>query len=244
MFDKILEVIDKLDSLALVIIPAIYVGIYNVYLKIKEKKKEVDAKNTKRNEDKYNIWEHEESRDVIHSIKTLCNVYKDKSHADLVQYLQLENGTIATSRIQNMFVSCLAEDDRYGSIPKLITKLQRMPYSETVEWLSKLLDIKSTGKPILEVPDVSAVNYSRTYVDNINFVGSVLVSPVYDPEELLIGICIFYYHDKDFNNQLKSERDFLEKFVIAIESVILNYHIHREDKKKELGLLTKEDKEM
>lgn len=132
MIDKLLEFLDKLGPLLYIVVPAIAGIWYNLKTKVREKESEVRETGKRKALRLYDIWEHEESKVVISKIKDLCNFYKDKGHADLVQYLQLENGTAATSKIQNMFLTCLAEDDRYGSIPKIIKKLQRMPYSETV----------------------------------------------------------------------------------------------------------------
>lgn len=236
MVDKILELIDKIGPLFYLIIPATYGVFYKVYLKVKDtKQKEINI-NKKKKRDIYDVWEHEESKNIIYKIKDLCNFYKDKGYVDLVQYLQLENGTMATSKIQNMFVTCLAEDDRYGNIPKMIRKLQRMPYSETTIWLNKVTELKKQGKLVLEIPDISAVEYSRTFVDDLTSVGSILVAPVYDPNEILLGVCIFYYHDKDFNKAKDVEEAYLTKFTSAVESIILDYHIHRDQKKKDLGL--------
>lgn len=236
MIDKLLELIDKIGPLFYLIIPAVYGVFYKVYLKIKDtKQKEINI-NKKKKHDIYDVWEHEESKNIIYKIKDLCNFYKDKGYVDLVQYLQLENGTMATSKIQNMFVTCLAEDDRYGNIPKMIRKLQRMPYSETTTWLNKVTELRKEGKLVLEIPDLSQVDYSRTFVDDLTSVSSVLVSPVYDPNEILLGVCIFYYHDKDFNGAKDVEEAYLTKFTSAVESIILDYHIHRDQKKKDLGL--------
>ncbi len=227
------ELIDKLSALLYVIIPAIYLAVYKIYTKIKGIKQKEAEKDKKRNEEIYNIWEHEESKHVIANIKTLCNLYKDRGHSDLVQYLQLENGTMATSKIQNMFVTCLAEDDRYGCLPKLIRKLQRLPYSETVSWLSKLTD---EGSKILMTNDVTTSQYSRTYVDDVKNIGSVMAEPVYDQYRTLVGVCIFYYHEKEFNGQVTTEMERLHEFTKAVESCLLQYHISRDDKKKQLKL--------
>lgn len=232
MLDKILDIIDKLGGLFYVLVPAIYIAYHKVSTKIKGTIEAEKQKDISRNKNLYDIWEHEESKQVIYRIKNLCNLYKDRGHADLVQYLQLENGTMATSKIQNMFVTCLAEDDRFGSIPKMIRKLQRLPYSETVCWLSKLSD----NQVVLKTPDLSKTDFSRTYVEDLKTVKSVMASPVYDPNEILLGVCLFYYHDKNFNNQEESEADFLHKFSSSVESILLEYHQHRNDKKKQLKL--------
>lgn len=237
MVDKILELLDKLGPFLYVVVPAAYAVGYNVYLKVKERKKSIKVMNQEKAKDHYNLWEHEESKQVISKIKDFCNVYKDKSHADLVNYLQLENGTAATSKIQNMFLTCLAEDDRYGTIPKLISKLQRLPYSEVTCWLNKFENHVNKDNFIIQTPDLSKADYNRTCVEGINnTIASVLVGPVYDPNNILLGIVVFYYSGKDYNNQMEDELNNLRLFKSAVETALLEYHLKRRDKKKALGL--------
>lgn len=236
MVDKILEILDKAGSLLGILIPTAVVIFYELRDKWKKAQGEVIKTNKEKALARYDVWEHEESKDVISQIKDTCNFYKDKGHADLVQYLQLENGTVATSKIQNMFMSCLAEDDRYGSIPKLIKHLQRLPYSETTCWLNKLTEITSEGNFLLKTPDISKADYNRTRMEGIKGIGSVMVAPVYGPDEILLGICVFYYHQVEYNGQEKQEIQFMNKFRASVESIILMYHTHRAAKKKELGL--------
>ena len=116
--DEFLKILDKIEPLILVVIPTLF-GIWmKTANKIKEKNESFKRGEQKKALEKYNMWEHEESRRVIAKIKELCRVYKDRSKADEVMYLQLENGTVATSKLCNMFITCLAEDDRYSVIPK------------------------------------------------------------------------------------------------------------------------------
>lgn len=237
MIDKLLEFLDKLGPILYVVVPTAYAVGYNLYLKLKEKKKTIKSINIEKAKEHYNIWEHEESKKVISTIKDFCNVYKDKTHADLVNYLQLENGTAATSKIQNMFLTCLAEDDRYGSIPKLIAKLQRLPYSEVTCWLNQFENHTNKDNFIIQTPDLSKVEYNRTRIDGINnSIKSVLVGPVYDPNNILLGIVVFYYSSVDYNNQMEEELDNLRQFKHTVETALLEYHLKRKDKKKYLGL--------
>lgn len=234
--DKLSELLDKLEFLLLALVPALYAIGFRVYNKIKETKLKEKALSKKKAKDTYDVWEHEESRSVIREIKNFCNFYKDKGHCDLVQYLQLENGTMATSKIQNMFLTCLAEDDRDGCIPKFIKKLQRIPYSETVCWLEKLLNTTSTDDIFLCTPDISKADYNRTRIEDITGIGSVIVAPVYSRTEILLGICVFYYHEINYNGRFKTEHDLMDRFKNSVESKILEYHIHRDKKKADLGL--------
>lgn len=236
MVDKILELIKGFESILIVLVPAIYVAGYRIYIKVKETHVKEKAISKKKARDSYDIWEHEESRMVIKEIKNFCNYFKDKGHSDLVQYLQLENGTMATSKIQNMFLTCLAEDDRNGSIQKFIKKLQRLPYSETVCWLEKLVKTTSSDEVYLNTPDLEKAEYNRTAIEDVTGIGSVMIAPVFTPDEILLGICVFYYHDKNYNGRYKTEHKYLMEFKTSVASAILNYHLKRDQKKVELGL--------
>lgn len=89
---------------------------------------------------------------------------------------------------------------------------------------------------MLMTPDLSQAEYNRTYIEGVSGIGSVIVASVFDPKEILLGICVFYYHDKNYNEQLEHEIQFMSKFRSSVETTILDYHIHRAAKQKQLGL--------
>ena len=184
--DKLLELIDKIGPLFYVIIPAIFGVYYNTKLKVIDKEKEVIRKNKEKAQEIYDRWEHEESRKVIKKIQDLCDFYKDKGHMDLVQYIQLENGTTASSKLCNMFATCLAEDTRFGSVPKLISKMQRIPYSRLSGWVSQMQECQLRNLDYyLSKDSQTQGSYLKNIVDT-SFIGSSISSPVYDPNEVLI----------------------------------------------------------
>lgn len=232
------QFLDKVAPLLYIVIPAAAGIWYKLKTKVKNKEKEVSLANQAKAKELYDIWEHEESKNVITKVKNFCNLYKDKGSVDLVQYLQLENGTMATSKIQNMFLTCLAEDDRYGRVPKLIKGMQRMPYSECSIWLETLKNALTEGHETLQCPDVKEAEYNRTFLETANGkVGSVIVAPVFDPNEVLLGICVFYYHDINYNaGSLEHETEQITKFRGSIENTIFVYHQSRENKKQQLGV--------
>ena len=235
--EEFTKLLDDFKSILFVILPALVAVFYEVRDRFRKEKGERIKKNHAKALEIYDKWEHEESKAVIDNIKKFCNYYKDRGHADLVQYLQLENGTMATSKIQNMFMTCLAEDDRLGTIPKMIKLLQRLPYSETTCWVNKVLEVTSEGNTILRTPDLSKADYNRTSVEGVQGnIGSVMVAPVFDPGNILLGICVFMYQQKNYNNQEEIEVKHMKEFVTSVESVIVMYHTARTDKKRELGL--------
>ena len=237
MWDEIIEFLDKIGPLFYVIIP----GIWGIYFKIKEKLKEKERDILKEKKAKalakYKVWEHEESQKIIKRIKDLCNYYKDKGHMDAVHYLQLENGTVATSKLCNMFMSCLAEDSRYGTIPKMISKLQRVPYSKLAYWVEAIRTCKENDEEAVIISDVnkSECNIAEMVVES--GVKSIISAPIYDPNELLLGMCVFYYGSTNLNNQPNDAAiDLIRKFRASIESVFTEYHMNRGKKREELGL--------
>lgn len=236
MVDKLLELVKGLESIFIVLVPAIYYACFRIYSKVKETKTKEKALNKRKAFEEYDNWEHEESKRIIHEIKNYCNYFKDKGHADLVQYLQLENGTMATSKIQNMFLTCLAEDDRSGSIQKFIKKIQRLPYSEAVCWLGDFVQTSSMDDVFICSPDLEKEERNKTAVEDIVGIGSVIIAPVYTSAEILLGICVFYYHEKNYNGRYKTEHKYMTDFRASVTSLIANYHQIRDSKRDKLDL--------
>lgn len=235
--DKILEILDKIEPLILVVVPAL-IGIWlKVSTKVKEENETFKKMENKKLLEKYNMWEHEESRRVIMKIKELCRIYKDRSVADEVMYLQLENGTIATSKLCNMFVTCLAEDDRYSDIPKKIKKLQRLPYSQLAEWVDKV----SENKVVIPEFGVETIHIEEDFFSSVN---SHMAKSVIDKDGYLIGMVVFNYKNKNFNspNEQNDECNenhqlkLLREFKVSVEAIFIAYNVARIDMKKELGL--------
>lgn len=238
MIDKLIALLDKLEPLLYAVIPIAF-GIYiNLRDKIKEKERTVRAANIEKNKELYKAWEHEESQRIIRKIKDLCDFYKDKGYMDRVQYLQLENGTVATSKLCNMFVSCLAEDGRYGRLPHFISKLQRIPYSRVACWIDKIRDLDSQSFATAictENSDETECNI-RAVLDT-DVIKSSIVVPIYDPNEILLGVCVFYYANAKYNNQdVNNEISLINRFRSSIQSIFLEYYLARRDKKAALHI--------
>lgn len=205
-----------------------------------KKKQELDLENIARNKRNYDMWEHEESQRVIRKIKALCNYYKDKGHMDSVSYVQLENGTTATSKLCNMFVSCLAEDNRFGNIPKYISRFQRIPYSKVSYWADIIETIGYNSEDqIIVTPDSSTLGADASICELLhdNAVNSSLLAPIYDPDGVLLGAALFLYSKKNFNGMKEKEQQTLMKeFKVSLEAAFLEYHMLRKEKLKEYHL--------
>lgn len=240
MWDKLIEFIDKIEPLLLIIIPTCF-GIYlKVKSKIAEKEKQINNEIFVKNKEKFSDWEHNESIKVINRIKNLCNYFKDIGHMDLVNYVQFENGTLATSKLCNMFLSCLAEDSRFSTIPKMIPNFQRIPYSRMSSWINNITYETENTSNFLIVSDKNK-KFNEDCLDDIIInnekIKSFVSCPVRDPKGILIGICSFYYAETDFAGRTDEQcRELMSKFVSSVESVLIEYNIMRDNKKAELHL--------
>jgi len=243
------RLLNFLEQFQLVIYPSLiglYVVGYNLYKKFREKHNELvakdKAKEIKNKQDKYTAWEHAASLEIIVRIKNMCNLYRDKSSADRVSYVQIENVSNQSSNMGNIFISCLAEDDRYGKLPKDIRRLQRIAYSHLAEWVDKLKVIHEEGND-----DVLEITSNDDLLRIVNFIytipiGSQLAVSVYDNHHIFIGVCIFEYAKADFNNAESSEeRRHLKDFKAAVEAVLYNYHMMREDQRAQYSITSDSD---
>lgn len=156
---------------------------------------------------------------------------------DLVQFVQLENGTVASSKLCNMFVTCLAEDDRFGGIPKMIQKMQRVPYSRFSGWVSHIQECQLNNLDYyLSLDSQEQGSYLQNIVDT-SMIGSSISAAVYDPNEILLGAVVFYYKQPGLNNQTEeSTIALIKQFQNSVQSIFLQYHLDRKAKKLELGL--------
>jgi len=234
------RITDFITQFQLVIYPALIGAFafgYKVWKGIKDKHKELlerdSVKLRKQKEEQFKKWEHSASLEIIVRIKNECNLYKDRSSADRVMFAQLENGTLATTKLCNMFISCLAEDNRFGNLPKDIRNLRRIPYSHLSDWVDALKAIslederetlRLTGEDSNLLRTINAV-YT-------NPVGSHISIDVLDHNKVFIGICVFEYAKKHFNGaDLAKESILIHDFKVSVESTLYNYYIMREKQK-------------
>lgn len=242
--DLLQSLIDLIQDWAPVIYTLATIGI-GAFIKLHDiaakKRKEIDAENEAKNKDNYQVWKHEESTRVIGRIKDLCNFYKDKGKADSVSFVQLENGTVAKSRLCNMFVSCLAEDDRFSNLPKYMDQFQRIPYSKVSFWADSIaaLSFDNIRKNMIATPDSDVLDRNASIRNMIDFEGirSSIVAPVYDPNGVLIGAGIFLYSKADYNGMGEEEqKTLMVQFRTALESIFLEFYLARQDKMKEFHI--------
>lgn len=238
MWEDIYNIITELEPLLLVIVPACYVIYIKIKNKIGKKKKELEEENSAKNREKFLEWEHTESMLTIDKIKTICNYYRDIGHMDLVSYIQFENGTAATSKLCNMFMSCLAEDSRFGDIPKMLPDIQRVPYGRLSTWVNNIL---SSPDEIYKVNSRSEFteDYSNFIVGSEE-VKSFISGAVRDANGALIGICTFFFSSDNCcgedSESVERCMSTFKSFVTSVKTTFLSYNTARNNKKKELNL--------
>lgn|GEM_PF-4698418 len=135
-----------------------------------------------------------------------------------------------------MFVTCLAEDNRYGDIHKKLTELQRIPYSQVAEWVDAI------GGTKLIIPDTK-LNKENWNCPVLQDTASHISAPVRDKDGHLAGVTVFNYKNINFNNSDETQQiNFMENFRTSIETIYLAYYVSQCDKMKELGMMEGDDK--
>jgi hypothetical protein len=232
-FEKIAEFLKKLEPFLLIVVPAIIA----LWIKIKKRVSERNEVEKKKNNDRawelFKIWEQEESRKTISRIRELCNVYKDTSKADQVLFFHIENGTVSPSSLHSMFVSCLAEDNRYGSkLPKKCASLQRIPFNILTDW------VKDQEDDVLLVPDITA-KYPAGLGKPEFFSGvkSHISCSLCNDDRITTGFVVFNYSHINYDDlDGTAQRNILYNFKVAVKTVFLDYQISTRDKKSELKI--------
>ena len=122
------------------------------------------------------------------------------------------------------------------------TKLQRIPYSRVSDWIEDILEAHDSGEEYFIVHDLDNTDYGLLDLFKESKIHSSVVVPIYDPNNLLIGFCAFYYTNPNLNNQTdESATSLIHHFQSSIESIFLSYHLDRKSKKRELGLIGDDD---
>lgn len=237
MLDKefIVELLRNLEIVLIVVIPALFA----MYKKIK---KEIESQSTKlsrsihnKNVDAFHEWQHKESIIVLNKLNEICNYYCDISKVH-TSFIQLENGTLATTKISNMYFSCCAEDDRYSNAAKFIDKIQRVPYVRLSRWFNYVTDNSTETRNIVYVDKLSLDDLLWLDCSVENIVSGL----VRNPRGVIVGVCNFIFNseDKDINSkeQIHDTITQMNKFISGIETTFLNYETAVKHKLDELEL--------
>lgn len=233
MSDIINQIIDLLRAVEPLVVTAIPI-VFGIWLKTKtkilEKKLEYSQEIAKKKEGELTKWRHDESLKIASKLKEVCNYYCDTCHVHTA-YIQFENGTLATSKLSNMFFSCAAEDNRYSTMPKLVQLLQRVPYVQMQDWYEH---ISNSEYNIVYI-------YDKQYIDELfyNQVGvrSMLAGLVKNSSGTIVGVGIFIFDEVKTKEELNTYNTSMEKFISSLETIFLSYGINVKNKRKELNML-------
>lgn len=230
MWQKITDFIKLIEPLILVIIPL----LFGIWIKLKTKiiaeKDKITKEISGKAKQQLSDWRHKESIKVIKELKEVCNYHRDLAGSVHTSYIQLENGTIATSKICNMFFSCIAEDTRYSKIPKATDYIQRIPFTRMSSWFNKVYDSEYQVVYLTKQEDIDDIFYNTVGIK------CMVSSLVRDAKGYVIGICNFMFADGQEIDDLIDCNTQMLKFVSSVETIFLDFNFELENKKKELGL--------
>lgn len=233
MWDKITEFIKLIEPLILVIIPLLF-GIWiKLKTKIEKEKVKIHTQISSKAKEELSDWRHSESIKVINKLKEVCNYHCDLSHVH-ASYIQLENGTLATSKLCNMFFSCVAEDNRYSDLKRQTDIIQRIPFIRLSNWFNKVYESEYQVVYLVNSKDIDSLLY-----DNIG-VKCMVSSLVRDTKGLVIGVCNFVYSAEQNKDELDEVNAQMIKFVSSVETIFLDFNLSLKQKKEKLGIINEE----
>lgn len=231
MWEEITNFIKLIEPLILVIIPLLFSIYIKLKMKLLDKKNEITRKASDKAKQELLNWRHSESIKIVNKLKEVCNYHCDLAGSVHTSYIQLENGTIATSKICNMFFSCIAEDTRYSKIHKAIDNIQRVPFTRMSNWFNKVYDSEYQTVYLVKKEDIDDIFYTTIGIR------CMVSSLVRDGKGYVIGVCNFMFADEQEIDDLVNYNAQMLKFVSSIETIFLDFNYELEDKKKELGLV-------
>lgn len=229
MWDDLVNFIEFVEPLFLVVIPLCFSIWLKLKMKIIEEKSKIFKEEKEKLQQDFIDWRHEESIKVVTKLKELCNYYCDTSHVHTA-YIQLENGTLATSNLCNMFFSCIAEDNRYSKNQKLTNNIQRVPFVQMSDWFNNIANSEHKIVYIFEKKDIDEV---FSLESNIK---SMLACLVRNTKGIIIGVCIFYFLEEKTLEELDDFKEDLISFSSGVETIFFTYDLNTKEKKKELNI--------
>ena len=231
MWEEITNFIKLIEPLILVIIPLLFSIYIKLKMKLLDKKNEITKEESDKAKQELSNWRHSESIKIVNKLKEVCNYHCDLAGSTHTSYIQLENGTLATSKICNMFFSCIAEDTRYSKIHKAIDVIQRVPFTRISSWFNKVYDSEYQAVYLTKKEDIDDIFYTNIGIK------CMISSLVKDGKGYTIGVCNFMFADEQEIDDLVDYNAQMLKFVSSIETIFLDFNYELENKKKELGLM-------
>lgn len=237
--DNIRQFLELLGEAILVLVPIAAVIYYKVVKAWKEKKASLKLKDREVAEQELLNYSHTESMTSMENLRGICNLFFDRTHADRVAYYQLENGTMADSKLQNMFISCMAESDRYSTLPARVSHVQRCPVQSVVSHIEAV----NKAAFIEYVKDFDGYNHLDPRVKDILYArdaSAIRIVTVHNTAGYITGYVIFeYLFDELGIDGFKADEcpnSLIRECAAAVESELLRYTTLVATKKSELGL--------
>ena len=240
ILQQIIEIFQIVGDIVLAVVPVGAAVGFKIWKTWAKKWKDARKKDHEKAQQELINFSHSKSMWSMKNLKDICNVYVDKSHADCIMYLQLENGTMADSKLQNMFITCMAESDRYSELPKRLRKIQRLPLQSIISYIERVNDkgmIEIVADELTLEGDIRAKNL--LFSQNIS---AWRMKVIHNRDGYITGYVVFeYLFDSYKNGKLEFEDDenqgsLIDQCQAAVESELLRYNNQIESKKKELGL--------
>ena len=229
MWDKVIEFLKDIETIILYVIPLAMALWFKIKTSVIENKLKLNTKDIGKRKQQLLEYKHSESIEVISKLKEVCNYHCDLSHVH-ASYIQLENGTIATSKLCNMFFSCIAEDSRYSNLPKLTEHIQRIPFVRLSNWFNKVYTSEHQVVYVIDSKDIDAI-----FQDTIK-IKCMVSGLVKNPKGVVIGVCNFMFSEEQEKENLDNFVTQMTKFVSSVETIFLDYNVNIKNKAKDLKI--------
>ena len=237
---QVREILQVLSDVVLVLIPVIGAISYKIWKKWQDRWRDLKKQDREKAQQELLHFSHAKSILSMKNLEEICNIYVDRSHADRIIYLQLENGTIADSKLQNMFITCMAESDIYSELPGRMNKIQRLPLQSIVSYIERVnyYGMVETLSEDISV-DIDIKVKELLFPQNIS---AWRMKVIHNRSGYIIGYVVFeYLFDSCVNGKLEFEDDenpssLIDQCQAAIEAELLRYNNQIEFKRNELGL--------
>lgn len=246
--DGIKSFITSVVELLAVIIPIAVTGYYTITKQLNSKLKQLELRTNERSNNIFKDFSYKESINSLVHIKSIINMFCDKSAADIVCYYQIEDGTVAASKLHNMYLTCVSESDRYTTIPKYVSNIQRVPAARVLTYLSAILNSKSGLNIVLPTNKLPDYELDLLYPKECR---AFRVRGVRNDHGYLVGYVEFRYNslvkditDEDLSKLSNKEllelipdiNDIASECKVAIEAELVRFNNVLKAKKVELNL--------
>lgn len=243
------SVLKLIIEILAIIVPTVVAGYVLIDKRIKAKLKQLSDRDRDHNIEILKNFSYHESLASLVNIKSIVNMFCDRGSAEVVSYFQLEDGTVAESKLHNMYLSCVAESDRYSTLPKWLHKIQRVPASQVLTSLDILNQHSESG--LDEVIEYSTLPVHELAILCPRECKAYRARAIHNPDGYVVGYVDFRYDTllsvpdgKDISELTESEyqsiipgyASIINECKAAIEAELVRFDNTIKLKKYELGL--------